>query len=716
MDELRSFKNRLTFSEVRFEAIAQTASDAIVISDEDSIIVFANKKAFEVFGYQEGELLGMNLSSLMPENYRKGHQAGMQRFMMSGVPKLIGHTIEIEGLRKDGTVFPLELSLSSWKEGDHYFFSGIIRDVTLRKRLEEERENNSKRLLEQQKELEAANEELQLFQEELQAINEELRTSQEELTTSNEGLIKKEEQLQAWNAQLEERVLTRTKELQQAQAEAERQRARLERFLMEAPAIICVHSGPDFVFEFINPSYQRIFPGRKLLGKPLLEGLPELADQPIWPIVKEVYETGETYVGKEVLIPLAAHDGGPLQYNYYNFIYQPRYNAENKVDGIMVFAYDVTDQVQARKVLEESAARFHFMADAMPQKVWTAKANGDVDYFNEKWLDYAGLSFEELKGWGWKSIIHPQDWNETERFWLHSVATGVDFQLEHRFKRKDGQYRWHLSRGLAQRNADGAINMWIGTNTDIHDQKVASDKLQLAQEDLQRTNQELSKINNDLDNFIYTASHDLRSPVLNLEGLVALAKKNFEEKITTKDRSVLEMMESSILRLKTTILDLAEITKAQKGSGETPEQLSFKDLISDVKADLIENLEVSNLTFKEELQVGQVLYSKKNLRSILYNLLSNAIKYQSPLRPLAVEIKTYREDGHIVLSVKDNGVGLSQEQLPKLFTMFKRLHTHVEGTGIGLYIVKRIVENAGGRISVESELNQGTTFKVFFKE
>ncbi|AHM62282.1 Cyanobacterial phytochrome A [Flammeovirgaceae bacterium 311] len=708
MDELRSYKNRLTFSEVRFEAIAQTATDVIVISDEHSNIIFANNKAYEVFGYQQGELVGLSLGVLMPERYRQGHITGMQRYMASGIPKLIGHTIEIEGLRKDGTVFPLELSLSSWKEEENYFFSGIIRDITKRKQQEKEKEKNGLLLVEKQKELEAANEELLLFQEELQATNEELRAS-------NEKLSQKEVQLQALNSQLEDRVLSRTRDLQQARIDAERQRDRLERFLMEAPAIICIHSGPDFIFEFINPLYQRVFPGRQLLGKPLLEGLPELADQPVWPIIKQVYETGETYVGREVLMPMASHDGGPLQNNYYTFTYQPRYDTAGKIDGIMVFAYDVTKQVQARKVVEESAARFHFMADAMPQKVWTANANGDVDYFNQKWLDYTGLTFEELKGWGWRSIIHPDDWEETRLVWMQSIDTGLDFQLEHRLRAKEDEYRWHLSRGIAQRDASGTISMWVGTNTDIHDRKIAGEKLLLAQEDLKATNAELNKINNDLDNFIYTASHDLRSPILNLEGLVALARKNFEEKIAEKDRSVLEMMESSILRLKSTILDLAEITKTQKGSSEAPEQLLFAAILEELKADLAGNLEVTGASFREDLQVTGLLYPKKNLRSILYNLLSNAIKYQSPQRPLVVETKTWREAGHVVLSVTDNGIGLSPEQLPKLFTMFKRLHTHVEGTGIGLYIVKRIVENAGGRIEVESSLNQGTSFKVYFK-
>jgi signal transduction histidine kinase len=109
------------------------------------------------------------------------------------------------------------------------------------------------------------------------------------------------------------------------------------------------------------------------------------------------------------------------------------------------------------------------------------------------------------------------------------------------------------------------------------------------------------------------------------------------------------------------------------------------------------------------------MYAKKNLRSILYNLITNGIKYRSPERVPEIQVQTFQENGYTVLCVQDNGLGLSPTQQSKLFNMFKRLHTHVEGSGIGLYIIKRIIENSGGKIGVESELGRGTTFKVLFK-
>lgn len=230
---------------------------------------------------------------------------------------------------------------------------------------------------------------------------------------------------------------------------------------------------------------------------------------------------------------------------------------------------------------------------------------------------------------------------------------------------------------------------------------------------LSHKNRELNKINNDLDNFVYTASHDLRSPVVNMEGLVLALKRLLSQSSTKSPDKLISMMEISINKLNRTIQDLTEITKAQRGLEEPAEQVSVEHVLADLKPELQASLQEARPVFEEELQVTSFTYVPRNLRSILYNLLTNALKYRSPDRPLRILIKTYVERGFVVLSVEDNGLGIREEHLPKLFTMFKRLHTHVEGTGIGLYIIKRIVENNGGTIEVVSEHNKGTLFKVF---
>ncbi|CAN5472335.1 hypothetical protein BH23BAC1_BH23BAC1_20640 [soil metagenome] len=228
-------------------------------------------------------------------------------------------------------------------------------------------------------------------------------------------------------------------------------------------------------------------------------------------------------------------------------------------------------------------------------------------------------------------------------------------------------------------------------------------------------NNELLKINIDLDNFVYTASHDLKAPITNLEGLMNLLKQQFEYKLEVDDREILDMMATSIHKFKKTILDLTEITKVQKGLDDKTEPLSFKEVLEEVKTDLNPIIKESGAFINENLKIQQVSFSPNNLRSIFYNLISNAIKYRSLHKPLEISINTYQENNFIVLSVSDNGLGISETNKPKLFSMFKRFHSHVEGTGIGLYVIKRILENNRGKIEFESKEGEGTIFKVYFQ-
>ncbi len=233
---------------------------------------------------------------------------------------------------------------------------------------------------------------------------------------------------------------------------------------------------------------------------------------------------------------------------------------------------------------------------------------------------------------------------------------------------------------------------------------------------LKEKNKELEKTNIDLDNFIYTASHDLKSPIVNLEGLAQLMRKKLDGTAGTGQIQLLNMVDISVFKLKKTISDLAEITKVQKDLAEEVIKLSFDEILEDVKDDIRLNMEASGATLKVSLEVQQIEYPRNNLRSILYNLLSNAIKYCSPDRPPEISIRTYKEGEQVVLSVEDNGLGLNETQQARLFTMFKRFHAHVEGTGIGLYIIKRVVENRGGSIQVISKPGQGSTFKIYFSK
>jgi signal transduction histidine kinase len=176
------------------------------------------------------------------------------------------------------------------------------------------------------------------------------------------------------------------------------------------------------------------------------------------------------------------------------------------------------------------------------------------------------------------------------------------------------------------------------------------------------------------------------------------------------------MMVKSVEKLKKTIQELLEIGKIQKSVQDEDQENTLKDLIEEVTFSLKDLI----VNYKANIEIdvdncSDIKFSPKNLRSIHYNLISNSIKYSSLERNLEILIKTTMSDKYCVLIVKDNGLGIKKENQDKIFNKYKRLHDHVEGTGLGLYMVKRIVENAGGKIEVESELGKGSTFKIFFK-
>ncbi|MHA6248559.1 CHASE domain-containing protein [Pontibacter sp. CAU 1760] len=265
-------------------------------------------------------------------------------------------------------------------------------------------------------------------------------------------------------------------------------------------------------------------------------------------------------------------------------------------------------------------------------------------------------------------------------------------------------------------DSDGKVEAVLLFAVEVTELVRARKELLTANVEMSEKNKELLRINNDLDSFVYTASHDLKSPVANMEGLATLLRDVLQDKLSESDAQVLDMVQEAVNKLKGTISDLAEITKVQKELQSEVEPLSIANMLESITHDIKSLIVASGAKIQVSLEVRDILYARKNLRSIIYNLVSNAIKYKSPERAPEVRIATYREDEYVVLEVQDNGLGIKKEQQHKLFTMFKRLHSHVEGTGIGLYIVKRIIENNGGRIEVESELGQGTTFKVYFKQ
>ncbi|MFN6945151.1 MAG: sensor histidine kinase, partial [Cytophagaceae bacterium] len=200
----------------------------------------------------------------------------------------------------------------------------------------------------------------------------------------------------------------------------------------------------------------------------------------------------------------------------------------------------------------------------------------------------------------------------------------------------------------------------------------------------------------------------------NIEGLIYTLNDILQDYNNEEADEIIGLINQSIQRFKNTLLDLTEISKVQN-INEEAEDVNILDVIQEVKITLASQIESYKADICVDLEIVNVKFSRKNLRSIIYNLLSNGIKYSSPKRKPQVKISTEQWGIYLLLRIEDNGLGIRTESIPQIFSMFKRLHDHVDGTGLGLYILKKIIENAGGKIEVESELDKGTVFNLFLK-
>ncbi|QKG51846.1 PAS domain-containing protein [Hymenobacter sp. BRD67] len=358
---------------------------------------------------------------------------------------------------------------------------------------------------------------------------------------------------------------------------------------------------------------------------------------------------------------------------------------------------ELVRQQAAHRAAERTAAEVSRVLEGIPQIAWTADVRGETTYLNHRWFDYVGepaITPAQIA-----SRIHPDDFRPAMQSWEKSLATQEPLELECRILNSRGEYRWMLGRALPSRNEEGEIIQWIGTYTDIHEHRLAQERVAQAQQLLRDNNEELTRVNIDLDSFIYTASHDLKGPITNIEGLLEALTDELPVKnlLPGPVSSILMMLDKSVERFQRTIEQLSDVAKLQREHGLASTPVLLAPVVRDVSLDLASMLRTTGAQLTVDLADQlTVRFLEKNLRSLVYNLLSNALKYRAPDRVPQVTILAQPDGRYVRLTVQDNGLGIDPVGQRKLFGLFERLHSHVEGSGIGLFMVKKMVENAGG--------------------
>ena len=512
------------------------------------------------------------------------------------------------------------------------------------------------------------------------------------------------------------------------------ERATFYQVFAMTPAAICLQRGPAHRFEYANAAYLQFFPGRQIVGRTAAEAIPEVVDSGVLALLDHVYQTGETYYGKELPL-LIAQPEGPPQWMYFTFTYQA-FRENGEIVGISTFAYNVAEQVHARRQAEEQQQQLHDLFEQAPVAIAIFRGPQYV-------IELANPAVCAL--WG----RTPQQAVDTPLFELLPEAAGQGFEqlldgvmqtgipyvahelpsYIHRAGQRDLVYWNFVYQPL--RDAQGRATGVTVVATEVSEQVQArqrvqglneelaatNEQLQHANQELQQTNTQLTRTNVDLDNFIYTASHDLKTPIANIEGLLLAV----QHELPAAGRvgqvpTMLHLMQEAVERFGRTIGHLTDVSRLQQAHAQPLTQVSPAQVVQEAQLDLAPLItQTAAQVLVAVPEDVTLLFSEKNLRSVVYNLLSNALKYHYPDRPPVVHITYQPEAVYQVLTVQDNGLGLDLTQSQdKLFAMFQRLHSHVEGTGLGLYMVKKMVENVGGHIEVRSELDQGSTFRVYF--
>jgi PAS domain S-box-containing protein len=371
---------------------------------------------------------------------------------------------------------------------------------------------------------------------------------------------------------------------------------------------------------------------------------------------------------------------------------------------------EVQERRRAEANLRKSESRFRQLADAMPQIVWVARPDGSVEYFNQRWFDFVGCEATDFLGHGWTDALHPHDQKFAIQRWQLAIDTQEPYEIEYRLRSANGDYRWFLSRAMLMHDESGSLDRWFGTCTDIQDLKGLHEELRMVAA-------RLSEADRRKDEFLATLAHELRNPLAPIRTGLEVMKLIKDDPITLEE--VRETMERQTRQLITLVDDLLDVSRITRGKFDL--RRSHVCLDDSVKS-AVEAAKSLVSAAGHQLSIhlpDEPIWldaDPNRLTQILSNLLNNAAKYTPNNGEIALTAKVV--DGTCCISVRDNGIGIPADKLETIFDMFTQLEQPIDkiytGLGIGLTLVKSLVQMHGGRIEVSSEgVSKGSEFRVY---
>ena len=358
--------------------------------------------------------------------------------------------------------------------------------------------------------------------------------------------------------------------------------------------------------------------------------------------------------------------------------------------GVVCYFRDLSAQVLARLAIMESEDRFRTLADNISQFAWMTDGEGSIFWYNRRWFDYTGTTLEEMQGWGWRQVHHPDHVDRVvEKFQLQ-LAVGEPWEDTFPLRGKDGTYRWFLSRAQPIRDDAGQVTRWIGTNTDVTESRLAKEALQ--------ENDRLK------DEFLAMLAHELRNPLAAISNAVQLMKRTDSKESREWSQ---EMIEAQIKNLSRMVDDLLDVSRITRGKIQLRKQYldllpiinsaidSARPLIEERRHRLVVDLVPESLLVEGD---------PTRLEQVLVNLLNNAAKYTESSGRITLSAQT--EGPNILITIVDTGVGMTPELLARAFDLFAQSDRTIArsegGLGIGLTLVKSLVEMHNGTVTAES--------------
>ncbi|MEX0661894.1 MAG: PAS domain-containing protein [Balneolaceae bacterium] len=526
-----------------------------------------------------------------------------------------------------------------------------------------------------------------------------------------------------------------------ARKKAEESEYRYRTLIEESTVATALYKGPDIILQYANDKMLNFWDKDKhVFGQPLHEILPEIEDQPFLDYLYKVYESGKTYTGIEEKAFL--NNDGELTPYFFNFTYKALRDSDGEIYGILHIAIDVTEQVQAKRAIEKNQETLNQLLNSMPQKISHTDKKGSVVFFNQQWMEETGYSLEELQSNGWLKTLHPDDFPALKKKWVNAVKTGIVFEVETRIYHKDLGYRWNLNRAVPVTNDEGDILMWVGSNTDIHERKRHEETLEKAvrertkeleqaykdllvqNEEKEKQKKELEIANKELESFAYISSHDLQEPLRKIQ--IFIGRIVEKEHLSERGDYYFDRIRDAADRMRNLIEDLLYFSRVNNAD-KVFETIDLNVIIEEVKEDLKEEIKEKNATV-EVGEICEIYVIMFQFRQLMKNLFSNALKFTRPDVSPHISIHSVIKKGskldaekldpdkkycHIIF--KDNGIGFEAEYNERIFDVFQRLHSREEfkGTGIGLAIVKKIVDNHNGFIFASSKPDEGAQFDIY---